>query len=79
MVWSLSMNIKIFAATAAVLLALPFAASAQGVVGRAAEGAREGNHAAGPVGAVVGGAAGAVGGGRNVSTKVRQPVSEFKL
>jgi len=57
------MNIKIFAATAAVLLALPFAASAQGVVGGASEGAHEGNHAAGPVGAVVGGAAGAVGGG----------------
>ena len=42
------MNIKIFAATAAVLLALPFAASAQGVVGGAA-------------GAVGGGVAGLLG------------------
>ena len=33
------MNIKIFAATAAVLIALPFAASAQGVVGGGAAGA----------------------------------------
>jgi hypothetical protein len=57
------MNMKILAATAAVFLSLPFAASAQGVIGGAAEGAREGNHAAGPVGAVVGGAVGAVGGG----------------
>jgi hypothetical protein len=63
MIWSLNMNMKIFAATAAVFLALPFAASAQGVVGGAAEGAHEGNHAAGPVGAVVGGAVGAVGAG----------------
>jgi hypothetical protein len=57
------MNMKILAATAVVFLALPFAASAQGVVGGAAEGAHEGNHAAGPVGAVVGGAAGAAVGG----------------
>jgi hypothetical protein len=57
------MNIKIFAATAVVFLALPFAASAQGVIGGAAEGAHEGDHAAGPVGAVVGGAVGAVSGG----------------
>ena len=57
------MNMKFFAATAVVFLSLPFAASAQGVVGGAAEGAHEGNRAAGPVGAVVGGAVGAVGGG----------------
>jgi uncharacterized membrane protein len=58
-----------------VFLVLPFAAGAQGVVGGASEGAHEGGRDAGAVGAVVGGAAGA----RNVSTKVRQPVSEFKL
>lgn len=57
------MNMKILAAAAAMFLAVPFAASAQGVVGGAAEGAHEGNRAAGPVGAVVGGVAGAVGGG----------------
>ena len=57
------MNMRIFAATAAVFLALPFAAGAQGVVGGAAQGANEGGRAAGPVGAVVGGAAGAVTGG----------------
>jgi len=57
------MNVKIFAAAAVVFLALPFAAGAQGVIGGAAEGAHEGDHAAGPVGAVGGGAAGAVVGG----------------
>ncbi|HWG03787.1 MAG TPA: DUF1236 domain-containing protein [Beijerinckiaceae bacterium] len=48
---------------AAMILALPVAASAQGVVGGAEQGAREGSHAAGPVGGVVGGAVGAVTGG----------------
>jgi hypothetical protein len=57
------MNMKLFAATAFILLALPFAASAQGVIRGAAEGANEGNRDAGPVGAVVGGAVGAVTGG----------------
>lgn len=57
------MKLKLFAATAFVLLSLPFAASAQGIVRGAAEGAHEGDRAAGPVGAVVGGAVGAVGGG----------------
>ena len=57
------MNMKLFAATAFVLLSLPFAAGAQGVVRGAAEGANEGNRDAGPVGAVVGGAVGAVTGG----------------
>jgi hypothetical protein len=49
------MNVKIFAAAAFVSLGLPFAAGAQGVVGGAAEGAHEGDHAAGQVGAVFGG------------------------
>jgi hypothetical protein len=57
------MNIKILFAATAVLLALPMAASAQGVVRGADEGAHEGNRAAGPVGGVVGGAVGAVTGG----------------
>jgi hypothetical protein len=57
------MNIKIIIAAAAIVLALPIAAGAQGVVRGADEGAHEGNRAAGPVGAVVGGAVGAVGGG----------------
>ncbi len=57
------MHIKIIAAAAALLLALPIAASAQGVVRGAEEGAHEGGHDAGPVGAVVGGVVGAVGGG----------------
>jgi hypothetical protein len=57
------MNMKIFAAAAIAFLAVPFAAGAQGVVRGAAEGAHEGDRAAGPVGAVVGGAVGAVGGG----------------
>ena len=57
------MNMKLFTATAFVLLSLPLAASAQGVVRGAAEGAHEGNRDAGPVGAVVGGAVGAVSGG----------------
>jgi uncharacterized protein YcfJ len=52
-----------FAVTALVFLTLSGAASAQGVIRGAADGSREGNHAAGPVGAVVGGVAGAVGGG----------------
>jgi hypothetical protein len=63
MLWSINMNIKIFAAAAVVFLAAPFAAGAQGVVRGAAEGAHEGDRDAGPVGAVVGGAVGAVGGG----------------
>jgi hypothetical protein len=57
-----NMNIKILAA-AALFLAFPIVACAQGVVRGADEGAHEGEHAAGPVGAVVGGVVGAVGGG----------------
>lgn len=57
------MNIKILAAAAALLIALPTAAGAQGVVRGAEQGAHEGEHDAGPVGAVVGGVVGAVGGG----------------
>ena len=48
---------------AAAMLMLPGLAMAQGIVGGAAEGAHEGNKAAGPVGAIVGGTVGAVGGG----------------
>lgn len=48
---------------AALVMAMPVAASAQGVVGGAEQGAREGSHAAGPVGGIVGGAVGAVTGG----------------
>jgi hypothetical protein len=57
------MNIKLFAAAAAVFLALPIAAGAQGVVRGAEEGAHEGDRAAGPIGGAVGGVVGAVGGG----------------
>ncbi|MGD0634705.1 MAG: DUF1236 domain-containing protein [Beijerinckiaceae bacterium] len=57
------MNIKTTVAAAALFLALPIAAGAQGVVRGADEGAHEGEHAAGPVGAVVGGVVGAVSGG----------------
>jgi hypothetical protein len=57
------MNIKIIIAAAALVLALPIAASAQGVVRGAEEGIHEGDRAAGPVGGVVGGAVGAVTGG----------------
>lgn len=57
------MNMKLFAATAFIVLSIPFAAGAQGVIRGAAEGANEGNRDAGPVGAVVGGAVGAVTGG----------------
>ena len=45
------------------MLAVPFAAHAQGIVGGAREGAYRGNRAAGPVGGVVGGAIGAGVGG----------------
>ena len=44
-------------------LAAPISASAQGIIGGAANGAEKGNDAAGPVGAIVGGAVGAVTGG----------------
>jgi hypothetical protein len=57
------MKLKIILAATAVLLALPVAASAQGVVRGAEDGARQGNRAAGPVGGVVGGAVGAAAGG----------------
>ena len=58
------MRSTIFAlAATAAIIALPIAANAQGIVGGANQGARDGNRAAGPVGAVVGGAVGAVGGG----------------
>lgn len=45
------------------MLAMPFAANAQGIVGGAREGAYRGERAAGPVGGVVGGAIGAGVGG----------------
>jgi len=43
----------------AAILALPYAAQAQGTLRGAAEGADEGGRAAGPVGAIVGGTVGA--------------------
>lgn len=46
----------------AAILATPFAAHAQGLVGGAERGADQGNAVAGPVGAVVGGAVGAAAG-----------------
>ncbi len=46
-----------------VALILPASAMAQGVIGGMENGAREGDRAAGPVGAVVGGTVGAVTGG----------------
>jgi hypothetical protein len=51
------------AVTTIAFLALSGAAVAQGVIRGGADGVREGDRAAGPVGAVVGGVAGAVGGG----------------
>jgi hypothetical protein len=45
------------------MLAVPFAAHAQGIVGGAREGAYRGERAAGPIGGVVGGAIGAGVGG----------------
>jgi hypothetical protein len=51
------------AAAISVALILPASVMAQGVVGGMEHGAREGDRAAGPVGAVVGGAVGAVTGG----------------
>jgi hypothetical protein len=50
-------------AAIAVALILPASAIAQGVVGGMEHGAREGDRAAGPVGAVVGGTVGAITGG----------------
>jgi hypothetical protein len=57
------MRMKTFAVATIALIALTGVASAQGVVGGAAQGAHDGDRAAGPVGAVVGGATGAVVGG----------------
>jgi hypothetical protein len=57
------MNMNIFVAAAVMFLALPFAARAQSVMSGVAEGAHEGDRAAGPVGAIVGGAVDTVGGG----------------
>jgi phage tail tape-measure protein len=48
--------------TALTLMALPFAAQAQGTFRGAQEGAEEGGRAAGPLGAVVGGTVGAAAG-----------------
>ncbi|MGA8962654.1 MAG: hypothetical protein WB475_20855, partial [Pseudolabrys sp.] len=48
--------------TALALVALPFAAQAQGTVRGAQEGAEAGGRAAGPLGAVVGGTVGAAAG-----------------
>ena len=48
--------------TALTLVALPFAAQAQGTLRGAQEGADEGGRAAGPLGAVVGGTVGAAAG-----------------
>jgi len=53
----------LFALAFLTMLAIPFAAHAQGIIGGAEEGVRRGNRAAGPVGAVVGGAVGAGVGG----------------
>ena len=50
------------AITALTLVALPFAAQAQGTLRGAQEGAEEGGRAAGPLGAVVGGTVGAAAG-----------------
>lgn len=47
------------ASIVALILALPYAAHAQGTLRGAAEGAEEGGRAAGPVGAIVGGTVGA--------------------
>jgi hypothetical protein len=58
-----NMKRNIILAATAVLLALPVAANAQGVIRGAEDGIHEGNRAAGPVGGVVGGAVGAVTGG----------------
>lgn len=52
-----------FAFALLTLLALPFTAQAQGIIGGAQEGVHRGNRAAGPVGGVVGGAIGAGVGG----------------
>jgi hypothetical protein len=57
------MRMKTFTVATVALLALTGVASAQGMVGGAAQGAHDGDRAAGPVGAVVGGATGAVVGG----------------
>ena len=57
------MSMKKFAVATIALIALSGVAAAQGVVRGAAEGAHDGNRAAGAAGAVVGGAAGAVVGG----------------
>lgn len=57
------MRMKTFAVATIAFIALTGVAAAQGVIGGAAEGAHDGNRAAGPAGAVVGGAAGAVVGG----------------
>ena len=55
----------VFAAGAALALACPLGAQAQGIPDGAAHGAYVGANAAGPVGAVVGGAVGGVIGGIN--------------
>jgi hypothetical protein len=55
----------VFAIGAALALACPLGAQAQGIPDGAAHGAYVGNNAAGPVGAVVGGAVGGVIGGIN--------------
>ena len=47
---------------AVAILALPFAAQAQGTLRGAVEGAEEGGRAAGPVGAIIGGTVGAATG-----------------
>ena len=57
------MKFHILFAAAAVTLASPLAAQAQGIPDGIAHGAYVGNNAAGPVGAVVGGAVGGVVGG----------------
>jgi hypothetical protein len=57
------MNMKLAIFAAAVMIGTPQLATAQGVVGGAAQGAETGSDAAGPVGGVVGGVVGAVGGG----------------
>jgi len=66
-------NIRNIGAIIAVtgLIALPFAAQAQGIAGGAAQGAQQGGEAAGPLGAAVGGAVGGVAGLLGVDQRPR--------
>ncbi len=61
----------ILAASLCVAMAFPIIAEAQGLVGGAERGARDGNRAAGPVGAVVGTGVGAAFGTVNGALGIR--------